>query len=313
MMRTLLMIALLACGLIPGIARAEFTTPARMFDLGEHEVRYHLRGGKDAPVVIVLGGGPGFSSWNLEPVQQRLAELGYRAAIMDMLGVGENAAEVRGSPLDEWVSQVEGLRRELADDRPAVLVGHSWGALMAFVYTREFPDNVARLVLLNPVDPEREAMRTVAEQIDARRARERGERWDDEGAWAQDGGGPRAPEAHARHQIERNLPSYFLDYEQGRRYAESFDDSDFSARLNIEGWRAYRENPVDYATIREWAVPIDVIGCRQDLLMPANLDALRANLSLERVEVLDGCVHFPWEEVPRAFDEALGCVLPDPS
>ena len=308
-MRTLPTIALIACCLMPATGRAEFTTPARTFDLGEHQVRYHMRGGKDAPVVIVLGGGPGFSSWNLEPVQRRLAELGYRAAIMDMLGVGENAAEVRGSPLGDWVAQVEGLRRELADDRPVVLVGHSWGTLMALVYTREFPDNVARLVLLNPVDPEREAMRTVAEQIDVRRARERGERWDDEGAWGQDGAGPRAPEAHARHQIERSLPSYFLDYEQGRRYAARFDESDFDPMLNVEGWRAYGQAPVAYDTIREWDIPIGFLGCRQDMLMPTNLKHLDSELELERVTVLEGCVHFPWEEVPEAFDAALGAHL----
>jgi len=314
----------LAVGLAAaGPVQAGFTTPAQTVTLGERSLRYHVveasgegsrRDDGGPSVAIVLGGGPGFSSWNLEPVQHRLAELGYRTAIMDMIGVGENAVDgtvLAGQPLlDTWVAQVEALRRAVAGKRSVVVLGHSWGALMALLYTRAHPDAVQRLVLLNPVDPERLAMRDVAEQIDRRRARALGEAWDDESAWEQRTGGGEDAAASARHQIERSLPSYFLDYEQGRRYAERFDASDFSARLNIEGWRAYRENPVDYATIRRWDVPIDVIGCRKDLLMPVSLEAMRANLSLDRVVMLDGCVHFPWEEVPQAFGEALGRVLP---
>ncbi|WP_322521993.1 alpha/beta hydrolase [Guyparkeria halophila] len=305
-------IALICLLAVPSV-HAGYSTPEQTVWVGDQTVRYHLMGDAGAPVAIVLGGGPGFSSWNLEPVQRRLAELGYQVAIMDMLGVGENATQ--GEPptgqalLDAWVEQVEVLRRAVADDRPVVLLGHSWGALMALLYTRAHPDAVRRLVLLNPVDPERRAMRDVAEQIDRRRARERGEAWDDERAWEQRMGSDDDPTAAARHQIERSLPSYFLDYRQGQRYAEQFDASDFSPRLNIEGWRAYRDNPVNYATIRAWGLPIDVIGCRRDLLMPVNIEALQANLSLGRVELLEGCVHFPWEEVPEAFGKALARVL----
>lgn len=310
-MRRLLALCPIVCCLLllPLAARAEFTTSAQTFVLDERKIRYHALGDTQAPVAIVLGGGPGFSSWNLEAVQRRLAELGYRAAIMDMLGVGENAASgdaLTGQALlDAWVAQIEGLRQSLVDERPVLLLGHSWGALMALLYTRDHPDAVNHLVLLNPVDPERRAMRNVVEQIDRRRARELGEAWDDERAWEQQIGASDDPATRARHQIERALPSYFLDYAQGQRYAEQFDASDFSATVNIEGWRAYRDSPVDYATIREWDIPIDFIGCRDDLMMPESLDSLQANLSLARVEVLTGCVHFPWEEVSGDFTEAL--------
>ncbi|MFN2381808.1 MAG: alpha/beta fold hydrolase [Guyparkeria sp.] len=294
-------------------AAGAFTTSADRLELNERALQYHVMGEEDAPLAIVLGGGPGFSSWNLEPVQHRLAELGYRTAIMDMVGVGENAAEdeaLEGQELlDTWVAQVEALRRAVAEERPVLLLGHSWGALMALLYTRAHPESVQRLLLLNPVDPERRAMRDVIEQIDRRRARELGEAWDDEQAWEQEIGTGADPAATARNQIQRSLPSYFLDYAQGQRYAEQFDASDFSANLNIEGWRAYEANPVEYATIRGWDVPIDFIGCRQDLLMPINLEAMQSRLSFDRMTVLEGCVHFPWEEVPAAFDDALGAHL----
>jgi len=181
---------------------------------------------------------------------------------------------------------------------------------MALLYTREHPEGVERLVLLNPVDPRREAMRTVIEQIDARRARELDEPWDEEGRWEQSFDATRDEAGHARHQIERTLPAYFADYEQGRRYAAQFDETDFSPMLNIEGWRAYGENPVRWETIRGWEIPVGFIGCRRDLLMPTNLARYREALNLEPVRVLEGCVHFPWEEVPGAFERALADALP---
>lgn len=312
-LRGVMLLGLATCWSSPAVLGAGFSTPAQTFAMGDRTLRHHSMGEPCGAPVILLGGGPGFSSWNLEPVQRRLAELGYRTAIMDMLGVGENAAgedALEGQELlDTWVAQIEALRRAVAEERPVVLLGHSWGALMALLYTRAHPDVVRRLVLLNPVDPKRRAMRHVAEQIDVRRAKALGEAWDSEPAWEQRIGEEADPATTARHQIGRSLPSYFLDYAQGQRYAERFDASDFSPALNIEGWRAYRENPVEYDTIRAWGIPIGFLGCRHDLLMPTNLEAMQSRLSFERVTLLEGCVHFPWEEVPLAFDAALGAHL----
>ncbi|KTG16489.1 MULTISPECIES: alpha/beta hydrolase [unclassified Guyparkeria] len=294
-------------------ARADYSTPARTFDLDDRPVQYHLMGESGAPVAILLGGGPGFSSWNLEPVQRRLAEIGYRVVLMDMLGVGENERDVLESPLAAWKRQVAGVHAEVAGDEPVLLVGHSWGALMALVYTRSRPDAVSRIVMLNPVDPERRALRDLTVEIDNRREAAVGDDWPSESDWDNSVAVAGDMAVHARRQIENALPAYFLDYRQGQRYARQFSERDFEPGLNVRGWQAYRADPVDYATMRDWDVPIGFIGCRQDLLMPENLDALEANVSLAGVEVLEGCVHFPWEEVPRAFGEALMRLVPGPA
>ena len=307
----LLVVGISAVGLLVVVpARADYSTAARVVPLDGEPVRYHEMGAAEGPVVMLLGGGPGFSGWNLEPVQRRLADMGYRVVLMDMLGVGENERPDLDSPVVAWERQIARVHAEVAGSDPVLLVGHSWGALMALRYTRAHPDAVDRIVMLNPVDPERRALRDLTVEIDNRRAAETGEEWPRASDWDNAIGSPRDMETHARHQIERALPSYFLDYAQGQRYARQFTERDFDPDLNVRGWQGYREDPVDYATIRDWDVPIDFIGCRQDLLMPENLDALQANLSLGRVEVLTGCVHFPWVEVPQRFGEALARTVP---
>lgn len=294
-------------------AGADYSTPARSFLLDERPVQYHLMGEPTDPVAILLGGGPGFSSWNLEPVQRQLADSGYRVVLMDMLGVGENERVALEAPLTAWKRQVARAHAEVAGDEPVLLVGHSWGALMALVYTRSRPGAVSRIVMLNPVDPERRALRDLTVEIDNRREAAIGGDWPSESDWDNSIVTADDMTAHARRQIGQALPAYFLDYDQGQQYARQFDERDFDPDLNVRGWQAYRADPVDYATIRDWALPIAFVGCRQDLLMPENLDALQANLSLAGVEVLTGCVHFPWEEVPKAFAEALARVVSRPS
>ncbi|MCL7743348.1 alpha/beta hydrolase [Guyparkeria hydrothermalis] len=312
--RLMIAASVLVVGGVVATAQADYSTPARTVSFEGETVRYHVMGEPDAPVAILLGGGPGFSSWNLEPVQRRLAAIGYRVVLMDMLGVGENERDTLKAPLAAWERQIEQVHAEVADDERVLLVGHSWGALMALVYTQSRPAAVERIVMLNPVDPERRGLSDLVVEIDNRRAAAIGDDdWPSESDWDNRIGTAGDMGVHARRQIGAALPSYFLDYRQGQRYARQFSERDFDPDLNVRGWSAYRDNPVGYATIRRWDVPIDFIGCRQDLLMPENLEALQANLSLARIEVLTGCVHFPWEEVPQQFGEALARVVARPA
>lgn len=289
-------------------AGADFTTPARVLVQADPAIRYHVLGKEQEPVAFILGGGPGFSSWNLEPIQEHVAALGYEAVIMDMRGVGENAGAVEGALLDAWIEQIDTVRQAVADG-PVTVIGHSWGALMALLYTRAYPERVGQLVLLNPVDPRTRSMRYVTTEIHERRLSESGAGWADAERWSNEIPEKVNGRLKTVKQIRRALPAYFHDYEQGRRYAAQFDADDYNLELNIEGWQAYERDPVRYETIRQWGIPIDFLGCREDLLMPYNLEAMREQIDFAHVDVLEGCVHFPWVEVPAAFNRALGRLL----
>ncbi len=270
--------------------------------MGERTLRYHVQGPADGPVLILLGGGPGFSSWNLQPVQARAAASGRRVVLMDMLGVGENEGPVDGDLLDAWIRQVETVRRALGHS-PVELAGHSWGALMALLYTRAHPERVARLLLLNPVDPGLASMRHITTEIAERRGDVPG--WDDPAAWDNTNREGTDAEGQARRQIERVLPAYFHDRAIGRQ----FSPDDFDVELNIRGWQAYERRPVRPAEIRGWGLPIHFLSCRQDLFMPEQLDAMRGEIDFASVQLLDDCGHFPWVEAPRAFGRALDAML----
>lgn len=113
--------------------------------------RFHAEtlGPSGAPVVIVLHGGPGADYRYLAPLRA-LADR-YRVVFYDQRGTGlsprvsadQITPEVFLQDLDAWVDHA-------GQGRPVILVGHSWGAMLASAYLGRFPHKVARAVLAEP-------------------------------------------------------------------------------------------------------------------------------------------------------------------
>ncbi|WFE68201.1 alpha/beta hydrolase [Thiomicrospira sp. R3] len=289
-------------GLSHAASQQGYPNPAQTFSLQNQTLNYHPLG-EGHHTVLLLGGGPGFSSWNLTPVQQHLAK-NYRVLLMDMRGTGENRTPLENLDrlLDQWVEDIEALRRHEQAGQ-LILIGHSWGALMAQYYAREHPTRIARLVVLNPVDPDRLAMRNLVQRIDARR--QQAGLVDEHDPW--DLPAPLDPKALVQQQLDQVLPTYFHSIEQGQNYARHFGVNDFSLEINHAIWPQYQANPIDAEFLQTLAKrrAIEFISCQQDLLMPEALQGYQQILPAMSFQVLEQCAHFPWEETPGPFFTAL--------
>ena len=290
-------------------AYANYTTPAQSFQSANQTLLYHPAG-DGQHTILLLGGGPGFSSWNLSPIQQHLAT-DYRVLLMDMRGIGENKNQpVEDGLINRWIEDIDALRKQ-ENAGQLILIGHSWGALMAQLYARQYPNRIARLILINPVDPAMSAMEPLVRRIDDRRQQagllvERDE-WD----WPQ----TQDIEQLTRQQLAQVLPTYFYELAQGKDYAKQFDTSDFEMTINHQAWAEYQTQPIHAEDLQTLAKrrAIEFIGCRQDLLMPEALDAYQAILPDLHYQLLEHCVHFPWEEQAQAFYTALNQALSRPA
>lgn len=288
-------------------ALAAFTTPAITIVSNHSELKLHIDGNGQSGTAILLGGGPGFSSWNLEPIQSSLAKQGWKIALMDMRGIGENAetSNPNHTQLDAWIADIEAVRMHLAVDKITV-IGHSWGALMAMLYAREHSDKVAHMILLNPVDPDKSAMQALTEAIHLRNLQELNINWQDDAAW--DNQIETQPsqarlEQMTHTQITQVLPTYFYDYQQGQAYSKQFSHQDFNIDLNIDTWKQYDANPIQYSQIQQWPFTIEFVDCHQDPLMPYNLNAMQPNMTFSKVTLFENCGHFPWVEQPEQFKQ----------
>lgn len=125
--------------------------PGQMISVGRHRL-HAVCVGTGAPVVILDAGigGSALDWWN---VQERVGER-TRACSYDRAGYGwseRGAAPRDASVLDAELSM---LLETLAPDAPVVLVGHSFGGLLAQHFTRRHPQRVAALVLVDAMHPQ---------------------------------------------------------------------------------------------------------------------------------------------------------------
>lgn len=104
----------------------------------------------DAPVILVHGG-PGVP---LSPAEEAaLADLADTRTVVsyDHVGVGGSSRleTPSGYTLQKAVDDLADVVAATTDTRP-VLLGHSWGALIALTYAAQNPDEIAGLVFTSP-------------------------------------------------------------------------------------------------------------------------------------------------------------------
>ena len=99
----------------------------------------------DPVVVLLTGAGDTARSWL--PVHRALAR-DLRVISYERSGIGASAA---GSPrtIAGMVAELTGVIETLAPDRTVLLVGHSFGALVARIFAARHPERVAGLVMID--------------------------------------------------------------------------------------------------------------------------------------------------------------------
>ncbi len=110
---------------------------------------YRVSGDRSATPVILLHGGPGYSSYYLRILDSLGAD---RPTIRyDQLGSGKSGqtTDTLLFTIPHFVAELDSLRRALTTGR-VHLLGHSWGTILALEYYRVHPEQVASLILASP-------------------------------------------------------------------------------------------------------------------------------------------------------------------
>ena len=125
----------------------------RYADLGD--VRLHYVEAGEGPLVVLLHGFPQF--WYMWRFQiPALAEAGFRVVAPDMRGynLSEKPRGVRSYHVELLARDVERLIRACGEESAAV-VGHDWGAMVAWMAAMMYPERIEKLGILNVPHPER--------------------------------------------------------------------------------------------------------------------------------------------------------------
>ncbi len=150
-------LGVLACSGERTSARTDSTASAAQQgeSLGPGEARLAVDAGKvwykktgtgTATPVILVHGGPGFSSFYLKTLEA----IGDDRPVVryDQLGGGkaDRLTDTSKMTIAHFVNELDSLRRTLGYDK-FHLVGHSWGTILGFEYYKAHPEHVASLTL----------------------------------------------------------------------------------------------------------------------------------------------------------------------
>jgi proline iminopeptidase len=255
--------------------------------------------------LVILHGGPGAHHDYLLPQMLELAR-DRDCLFYDQRGGGRSKTDDR-SPIT-WRTHVEDLTAVLAElhDGPLTLVGYSWGAMLAALYTIEAAGGragamPARLLLLDPAP----LSRAWRQQFEAEFARRQSsvavaamrEELVASGLRESD------PEAYKQRTFELSVAGYFADPTRAR------DLTPFrvTGRVQQSVWESLGEFDLIPA-LRTLRLPALVVHGVQDPIPLESAAAAADALGAERVW-LEDCGHVPYVEQPDALFAALGDFL----
>jgi pimeloyl-ACP methyl ester carboxylesterase len=132
----------------------QWPAPGQLVSVGEHRLHLHCKG-QGGPTLVLEAGMAGWSQdWAF--VRDGLAQAG-QVCVYDRAGYGWS--DTTAAPRN-GMDAVDDLRRALAGagiPSPYLLAGHSFGGLLAAMYARAYPNEVAGLALIDAVGRDYEA------------------------------------------------------------------------------------------------------------------------------------------------------------
>jgi pimeloyl-ACP methyl ester carboxylesterase len=118
-----------------------------MIEVGGHRLHVVCRGSGTPPILLESGIAASSVSWAL--IQPQLARLSTVCAY-DRAGFAWSDPPSRRRTFDVILDELNAVHGEVDAAAPGIVVGHSFGSLIALGYASRWPDRVAGLVLIDP-------------------------------------------------------------------------------------------------------------------------------------------------------------------
>lgn len=129
----------------------KFPAPGRLVKVASRQVHVQQRGSGAPPVILESGIAASSLNWSL--AQAHLAEFAATYSY-DRAGFGWSSLQSAGCSLTRIADELHELIAVLKIPLPYIIVAHSFGAYIVTAYTQRFADELAGVVLVDPLTPE---------------------------------------------------------------------------------------------------------------------------------------------------------------
>jgi proline iminopeptidase len=272
----------------------------------EHPLYWCTYGAAGAPRLLVLHGGPGAHHDYLLPQMLALADVagGRELLFYDQRGGGRSKVPSDREPITwhTYVADVGAVIREFGLERP-VLIGYSWGGLLALLYAsqsaREHMPEVSALVVIDPAPISRQYRNQFEQEFARRQASPEVQKLRQ--ALSASNLRERDPEAYRQRNFELSVAGYFADIGSAR------DLTPFrvSARVQESVWQSLGDfDLAGDGTLESIKVRTLIVHGRQDPIPLASSEAAARVMGAQLV-VIDDCGHVPYVEQPESLFTAI--------
>jgi proline iminopeptidase len=273
-----------------------------VFNTSSGKLHYQLYG-KGAPILII-NGGPGMNSEGFKPLAEELSK-SNTVILYDQRGTGLSTLHTLNSEtvtMTAMVEDIELLRCHLNFEEWIVL-GHSFGGMLAYYYTANYPEHVSSLIQSSSGGLDL----AITERLDIR------------GSLTQT---QRDSLDYYSRKISNGDTSYVTAYNRGKFLAPAYVyDSTFipvvanrltqgNRTINSLVWQDLRR--IEFSTasfFKTFKKPVLIIHGREDvvgLTIPKHAHNILPNSELV---ILENCKHYGWLDAKTAYFKAINTFI----
>jgi proline iminopeptidase len=271
---------------------AEGRVPREGFDL-------HYRTEGSGTPAVLLSGGPGLDVDYMAGAAEHLPS-SYRRILLEQRGTGRSRPPKlsrENATLPLAIDDLEALRMQLEQDR-LLLVGHSWGAMLAMAYAAKYRRHVDRMLLIGPGGMTSEFFRIADDNI---RSRLHPQDLEAQLYWGSANRRGIDADKAGLEVLRAIMPSYLFDRDKALEFAAQLPEgtvhADASRYLRVDLGEMYdlRES------LWEFDQPVAIVRGHQDPVAESTTEETHRVLKSSTLAYIHKCGHFPWLEQPAEF------------
>ena len=258
---------------------------------------YYRSFGKGQPIVII-NGGPGMNSEGFAGLATLLSE-NHRVILFDQRGTGHSVLpEINASTItmDAMVADMEKLREKL-QLKDWIVMGHSFGGMLASYYTTKHPDRVKALILSSSGGIDLDLLQYVSAAIRNRLTKQEQDSldyWNERIANGDTSYNARIARGRAL------APAYLEKKEFVPQVAERLTQGNM--RINNLVFDNMRKMGFNCAAgLSQYKGPVLVVQGKQDIIRAATAMKVKTILPAARIELIDQCAHYGWLEQKEKY------------
>jgi proline iminopeptidase len=148
--RSVFLLCALLISVLNGCKTKELTPGEGYVDVNGGKVWYRIDGGGNKTPILLLHGGPGSSSYYLDPLKELSKD--RPVIFLDQLGCGRSTriTDTTLMTIERYVEELEQVRKALGL-KDFYLYGHSWGTMLGIDYYLKYPSEVKVLIFHSPL------------------------------------------------------------------------------------------------------------------------------------------------------------------